>query len=316
MRRSAQQFAQAAVENYSVQDAAFFYLHAGASVELSVKAALCRISPVLLIEGGQRFSDHALLRLSGIKPAAGTASAGRSRQVFSVGFEAAVKRLQMLHGPDVLASDQAALETLKAARDVTAHGGAVGEAGSETLLRVLDVLRKVHTALAPLLDMTPEQFWGDSFKLVQEASRRRKTDLSRQIDALFMAAKYRFEQRCAGLDEETVQLMVDQAGQRVEPADKDEYYRTCPVCGATGLSHERASKRIVFRGEKRRVERGWTATDFRCSICKLYLDTEELIEAAHDFERWNPAGDDDLLHFWAEDMGENLSSGDLRALGL
>lgn len=316
MRRSAQQFAQAAVKNYAVQDAAFFYLHAGASVELSVKAALCRISPVLLVEGGQRFSDHALVRLTGFRPAETNAHHGRARQVFSVGFEAAIRRLQMLYGPDVLAADQNAIETLKAARDVTAHGGAVGEVGSETMLRVLDVLRKVHTALAPLLAMTPEEFWADSFNLVQEAERVRRTDLSRQVNALFKAAQYRFDKLCTGLDEETVQLMIDQAGQRVEPTEKDEYYRTCPVCGATGLSHERASKRTVVKAGKRRVERGWTATDFRCTICNLYFDTEELVTAADGFERWNPAGDDELLNFWAEDMGENLSPGDLRALGL
>jgi len=315
MRHSAQQFARAAVENYSVQDAAFVYLHAGASVELAIKAALCRISPVLLLEG-QRFSDHALIRLSGYNPASDGTPGSRIRPVFSVGFDGAIKRLQLLYGADVLSTDQPSLEILKAARDVTAHGGAVGEAGNETLLiKGTDVLRKVHAALSPLLDMTPEAFWGDSYSVIQEASELRKGSLSRLADAIVKSAKYRFNQRCIGLDEETIQSMIDQAGQRVEPTGNDEWYRICPVCGSTGLSHQRPAKRTVLRSRKQHVERGWMATDFRCVVCKLYLESEELVEAVRDFDSWYVASDD-FLEFWIDDMGETVTAEDVRDLGL
>jgi hypothetical protein len=61
---SSQKFARACVENHNLQDSALFFLHAGASVELAIKAALCRV----FVEGGTRFKDRSLLRLMGYRP--------------------------------------------------------------------------------------------------------------------------------------------------------------------------------------------------------------------------------------------------------
>src|SRR4051812_29069523 len=77
---AAQRFARAAVRNFAPGEEPFFYLHAGASVELAIKAALCRVSPALLVEGQQRQLNEALVRLVGYQPAPRSKGA-RSSQV-------------------------------------------------------------------------------------------------------------------------------------------------------------------------------------------------------------------------------------------
>lgn len=303
---SAQQFAHACLENYSVQDAAFFYLHAGASVELAVKAALCRASPVLLVEGGARFKDQSLIRLVGYQPAVETQATKRgvdSRQIFTVGFDAAIKRYQLLYGIESLGVTQAALDELKAARDVTAHGGVVSEVTGETLLRVLVTLCKVHEALAPRLDLTPQQFWGDLYTLVQRSMRKDEDAQRQQIDALVGAAQRRFQLDYGDVDDETVSSVIMQASERIQWIHGHDL-RTCPVCGAQGLSKVRAIKRTVIQRGRPVVQRGWLAVDFRCSVCKLWLPTEELVKLTDGLEAWEAATDDWALGFWLEDVDE------------
>lgn len=314
---SAQQFSHACLHNYSVQDAAFFYLHAGASVELAVKAALCRASPVLLVEGGSRFRDHALIRLVGFQPAVETQTSKSvpvARQIFTVGFDAAIKRFQLLYGTESLGVTQSALDELKAARDVTAHGGAVNEVTGETLLRVLVTLCRVHGALAPRFDLSPEQFWGDLYTLVQRSMREDEDAHRQQMDALVAAAQRRFQHEYGDVDDDTVSAVIMQASDRVQWMHGHDR-RTCPVCGAQGLSKVRALKRTVVERRRPRVQRGWTAVDFRCSVCKLWLPTEELVHLTPGLDAWEAAIDDWELGFWAEDADE-LDADDREFFGI
>jgi hypothetical protein len=65
----------------------------------------------------------------------------------------------------------------------------------------------------------------------------------------------------------------------------------------------------------RRTVAGYKAIDFRCSICKLALGSEDLVDAAVDFEGWEEESDN--LDSWAEDFGiENLKPQDRRDLEL
>lgn len=314
---SARQFAHACVENYSVQQAAFFYLHAGASVELGIKAALCRISPVLLVEGGQRFKDQALIRLVGFQPihAARPGASTSDARPFTVGFEQAIKRFQLLYGTDSLGVGQSALDELKAARDVTAHGGAVSEVTGETLLHVLVTLCKVYDALTPCFDLAPEEFWGELYSLVERSMREEEDAHRQQVDALVGAAQRRFQNEYGELDEDTVSAVIEQASERVQWKHGHDR-RTCPVCGAQGLSRVRALKRTVIERGRPHVQRGWTAMDFRCPVCKLWLPTEDLVQLTDGLEPWDAAVDEWQLDFWGEDMGSDLDADDRELLGL
>ena len=170
-----------------------------------------------------------MLRLAGFTPSAAGARPATGRQVFSIGFEAAIKRLQLLYGPRVLGASQSSLELLKAARDVTAHGGAVSNASTETLLEVLTALARTHAALAPLSDTTVQEFWGTSIDVVLAASKKQKDKNSQQVRTLYAAARHRVDQLFAGVDEETVRNVLDQTSYKVEPSLPNEYFRTCPV---------------------------------------------------------------------------------------
>lgn len=315
--QSAQAFARACADNYSVQDAAFFYLHAGASVELGIKAALCKASPVLLIEGGNRFSDHALISLVDNRrrpPIPGK----KTRGPFTVGFDAAVKRFTLLHGEDSLGVKQSEIDNLKDARDVTAHGGNVAEAEAESLLRILVTMARVFEQLAPLIGTTSEDFWGSSHGLVVQASEDHDNQTQHQVATLLRAANRRFQEQYGDLDPDALGMIKTHAADRLQ-LTATTGYRRCPVCGSAGVSQERPAKRTTVRGGRARTERGWTAVDFRCHVCKLYLPNEELISVATDFDPWESYSSDDFsLQFWIEDMEGGLDEEDitdLRGLG-
>ncbi|MBB3045571.1 hypothetical protein [Nocardioides soli] len=293
---SAQRFAQACVDNYSVRDAPFFFLHAGASVELAVKAALCKASPVLLLEGGNRFKDVSLLRLAGLRP-----TRQRDEQVFTVGFESAIRRLQLLYGDGVLGVGPDGLAALKAARDVTAHGGQVSESTGDALFRVLVTLGTIQNALAQRLDSTPEEFWGAAWPTVEKALRQRQDDIKQQLAVSYAAARKRFAERTRDLDEEAIDRLLEQAGDRVNPS-KNVMPRQCPVCSGKGLSVERPEQRVANRRSGTTVIHGWMATNFTCPVCHLTLESEALVNAAPDFEAWESADEHDLLEIWQEDM--------------
>lgn len=293
---SAQKFAQACVDNYSVRDAPFFFLHAGASVELAVKAALCKASPVLLLEGGSRFRDASLLRLAGLQPAT-----TRDEKLFTVGFEHAVRRLQLLYGDDVLGVGPDGFATLKAARDVTAHGGEVSESTGDALFRVLVTLGTIQNALTPRLDSTPDDFWGTAWPTVEKALRRRQDDIKQQLAVAYAAARKRFAERTRDLDDEAIDRLLEQAGDRVNPS-KNVMPRQCPVCSGKGLSVERPEQRVAHRSSRKVILHGWMATNFTCPVCQLTLESEALVKAAPDFEAWESADEHDLLGVWQDDM--------------
>lgn len=300
---SARQFAHTCLKNYSVQEAAFFFLHAGASVELGIKAALCRVSPVLLMEGGHRFKDQALIRLLGLQPF-GAQLGAEAPPLFTVGFEQAIKRFQLLHGSQALGAGQSALDELKSARDVTAHGGAVMEVEADRMLRILVTLCNVHAALAPHFQQTPEQFWGELYSLVERAMREEKDARRQQVDALVGAAQRRFQQEYGDVDPDTVSAVLQQVNERVQ-WEYGHDRRSCPVCGAEGLARVRPVKRTVLRSRKPHIQRGWLALDFRCSVCKLWLPTEDLVKLTEGLESWAPAVEKWELEFWAEDRERN-----------
>lgn len=176
---TARRFAHAAAENYSPGDAPFFFLHAGASVELGVKSVLCFTSPVLLIEGGGRFKDTSLVRLLGFDLAGGGARMEKTQPesapvLFTVGFEQALSRFALLHGDGALGVSKTQLDEVKAARDVTAHGSMGSGPVSDSMDRILVALGTVHSVLAPMLGSTAEDFWAEHYRLVNQVITRKR----------------------------------------------------------------------------------------------------------------------------------------------
>lgn len=262
-----------------------------------MKAALCHASPVLLLEGGGRFKDRALLRLAGYEPASVT-----DEQLFTVGFSQAIHRLQLLHGDDVLGVGRDDLNALKSARDVTAHGGQVADATGDSLFRVFVTLATTQNKLAALLESTPETFWGPAWSTVEKALRDHKDALKQQLVVAYATAQKRFAERTRDLDDDAISGLLEQAGERVQ-ATNTAMPRKCPVCGGKGLSTERPEQR-PRSGRGRKVERGWMAVNFSCPICHLTLESEALVKAAPGFDPWESADEFDLMDYWERDMAE------------
>jgi hypothetical protein len=317
-RSASQRFARSAAANYAPSEAPFFYLHSGAGLELAVKSVLCKLNPILLVES-QRVSDPALLRLVGIEPRQrAAASSGRrtrdSAFPYTVGFTKAKERLDLIYGRDVLGVG-ADFDELKAARDLTAHGGAIASDVSRTMHRVLVALARAIEQLLPLLDTTPEEFWGESSPMIARVLENQQDAVRAQIDTLYSAAQRRFDERYEGVPPEGLDELQHETYWRL--AERNEESRQCPVCGSRGMSHVRAELRqeLDARGRPRLVP-GFLAIDFRCPICNLILEDEQLVQTAKRFDAWEPEPEGLELDYWLEAFGpENLDTETLVALG-
>ena len=319
--QTAQRFARSALEHYSPDDAPFFFLHAGASVEHGVKAVLCRANPVLLLEA-QRFSEIALLRFAGFQPArAGELSKTQMATTrrantfpYTVGFAKSIDRLELLYGKGVLGDDRL-LDELKAARDLSAH--AIQNRGqvSDSMHRVVSALAKAFDRLLGPLDTTPVDFWGEHISLIEGVLRNDSGLLRRQVRTLFAAAQRRFDKKYEGIDPESLEDLKQDAF--YEKAQPETERRSCPICFSSGSSHVRAElRREVDDLGNPVLLAGFSSLDFQCFICGLTLEDESLVHAAGpEFQAWESEGAD--LEIWLEAIGaENLDPADMKLLNI
>lgn len=313
-------FAQSAAANFSSEDSPFFFLHAGAAVELLVKATLCRSSPVLLLEGS-RFSETTLIRFAGFQPAVVAAGKGqpshrhkRSAMPHTVGFSKAIERLGLLYGTDLLGVTDDQVEQLKASRDLVAHASHGVDEVSETMHNVLLTLASVTRALLKTLELDPSDFWGDNLPLIDRALDTQRDAISSRIDTLYAAARARYERQFQGIDPAALQSLKEEA--YWAGWSRGEGSRDCPVCDAKGFSRERPKlRRHVTRRGRLLLEPGFEAIDFRCTVCKLTLESEQLVQAARNFDSWEEEIDD--IGYWIEQFGaENLDTESLELLGV
>ena len=311
-------FARSAATNYTVEGAPFFYLHAGAAVELLIKGVLCRSSGVLLLEG-QRFSEFSLLRLAGFQPVASPAKNGTQRRTatglpFTVGFGKAVERLGLLHGPDILGVTAEQLDELKTARDLVAHSAQDTSAVGEPMHRILVTLGTCVDGLLPLVGVQFDDYWAESASLITRALESQRDAVSARVSTLYAAARARYEAQFRGIDPDALQSLKDEA--HWSAWVRGEGSRSCPVCEAKGLSRERPElRRHLSRRGQVVVEPGYAAVTFRCPVCKLVLENEGLVRAAPGFESWQEEIDD--VSYWLDEFGvENLDAETSKLLGI
>jgi hypothetical protein len=316
---ASRRFAHAAADEYSPKDAPFFFLHAGAAVELLLKAALCAANPALLIDW-QRGNDDSLIRLVGYMPFRPQAVGGgpprhSDRPPYTIGLAKAMARYALLYGPDALGKSQDEFDLLKAARDLAAHGEGSREV-TEDMHRVLVTLATVVDAVLPHLDESPGNFWGDHADLIAHAMDTQRDKVLARARTLISAATRRFEAKYNGVPKESLKTLMNETVWQ-SSIQSDEWPRVCPACGSEGISRVRPEIRHqeVNPHHPKVGVAGFKAIDFRCPICNLTLESEELVDAVGDFEAWEEA-DDDFLAPWAEEFGiENLTPEEQRDLG-
>lgn len=188
------------------------------------------------------------------------------------------------------------------------------EGAGETMHQVLQTLASASMALLAALEVGPKSFWGDDLLLIERALDSQRDEISSRIDTLYAAARARYEKQYQGIDPDALQALKDEA--YWANWSRGEGSRSCPVCDAKGLSHERPKlRRHVTRRGRVALEPGFEAVDFRCPICKLTLDNEQLVQAARNFDSWEEEVDD--IGYWVDQFGpENLDGETLRQLGV
>lgn len=315
---TAQMFARSAAEHYSPSDAPFFFLHAGAAVEHLIKAALCATSPALLLES-RSGNDYDLIRLLGYAAprvsGQGAAHRAKDRAPYTVSLSKAIDRYLFLRGQGSLGASADQLAAVKAARDLTAHGGVGSRQSSEAMHEVLVAVAAVVEALTEALALNPTEFWGNHHGLVERVKDNRDDELATRARTLITAARNRFSKKYEGVDPAALESLRAESFWRSDPKN-DEWSRPCPACNAQGTSRVKPElRRSISVDGKTRLSAGYRAVNFRCLVCSLQLDSEGLIAVVSDFEAWEE--EPDALDYWVDDYGsENLTEEEQRALGL
>jgi hypothetical protein len=222
-------------------------------------------------------------------------------------------RFELLYGPDTLGAPRDDLDLLKAARDLAAHGEGSQEV-TQDMHRVLVTLATVVEVVLPRLDVSPVEFWGSYSSLIARAMEKQRDRIVDRVRTLISAARQRFDAKYDGIAPDGLEALMTESWWD-QPFQNDEWARVCPACGAQGISRLRAEvrRRAVHPDLQKRTVPGYKAINFRCHVCKLALESEELVDAAEDFEAWEEVGD---LEFWAEDIdSETLTPEDRRDLG-
>ena len=180
--------------------------------------------------------------------------------------------------------------------------------------RVLVTMAIVVEGVLPHVGGSPDDFWGSHSGLIVRAIDEQRDMVVGLVRTLISAAQQRFNAKYAGVPRESLEPLMWESFWQANPLP-NEWARVCPACGAQGVSQLRPEIRrlLVDPDLPRRTVAGYKAIDFRCPICKLALESEELVDAAVGFEAWEEESDN--LDLWAEDFGiENLTPEDLREL--
>jgi len=274
---------------------------------------------------GQNVNHDALIRLIGYepvkrramqrRPAVGGSNRHTVRPPHTIGLADAMDRFELLYGPDALGASRDELDLLKAARDLAAHGEDSREV-TEDMHRVLVTLATVVEAVLPRVGVSPGDFWCDYAGVIAHAMEKQRDKVVALTRTLISAAKQRFESQYIGVPRESLEARMMETVWQLNTRP-DEWPRGCPACGSQGIPRLRPEIRRQASpyGPKRAVA-GFKAIDFRCPICNLILESEELIDAVDDFEAWEEAYEDWVVDLWAEEFGtENLTPQDRRELG-
>jgi hypothetical protein len=200
------------------------------------------------------------------------------RPPYTIGLAKAMDRYELLYGPGALGASRDEFELLKAARDLAAHGEGSREV-TEDMHRVLVTLATVVDAGLPQVGVSPGDFWGDHVGLIAYAMEKQRDKVVARARTLISAAKQRFAAKYAGVPMESLEALMMESAWQPGPR-RDEWFRKCPACDSQGISRLRAEIRRQAVSPHRRVVAGFKAIDFRCPICNLALESEELVDAA------------------------------------
>jgi hypothetical protein len=279
---SAQRFAGLALRDFAEDRYDMAVLHAGVMLEHLAKAYLTRVHPSLIVETGN--FDSLLLACGHGKLAV---SPGTLR---TIGLSEAVKRLAQIFPGFPYRKPQEQLKPLVDARNGVAHAAMWDRSSSE---RTVVLAVRAAQPVIEVMGHDEASFWGDYHDTVDLMIVDHVGDVERRVSLLIAAAAQRFDDRYRELAPELREPLLS-AIESVLPMDLDPDRSArvnCPACARLGY----------IDGENE-VEWGWdedgrlTNNDghpyirpthlllypnsFYCPVCRLKLETVELIDAA------------------------------------
>lgn len=266
LTRSSQRWANAALAALSEGPDRYDFAvhHAGVAAEHLLKAYLCGIHPLLIVEG-KHFDSF--LHVVG-RGARAKTPITKARTIGLM--EAFVRAHQLL--PGKIPIDRNGFEPLADARNGVAHSSVcVGEQA----LSVFAICLRVIDPLLTELEIDAAKYWGPYQELHDKLVGDRVKAARVRLEALRARARAVFRQRFSHLtDKETVAVLATITN-REPRADCDDYEpKPCPACVAEGW----VGGEVGYEEYEGDLHRILTPTRFDCYACDFEADGEEFQE--------------------------------------
>ena len=253
-----------------------FFLFAGLTVELAIKAKIAQVTLVYLAPKNDFQSTMALWTAH--------EDVGRLPPgVRTIGGKDAVDRMIQVH-PSLIEIKTLAEELLEH-RNGEVH---LGVASAQQMNGALVAFVRILTVL---LDVTSE-YWGQHAELVRSLVDENALRVQREVQLKISQAIERFNQ-IKQLDESQRQVLLELLSHEVDDHDFEESPVSCPACGSRALSYgtfeiEVGSPDFDREGSVEGIP-SWlwfSPTSLRCGICRLHLEGQEELGVAGIDSSW------------------------------
>jgi hypothetical protein len=280
---SAERFAGLALRDFAEDRYDMAALHAGVMLEHLAKAYLTWLHPSFIVEAG---SFDSLLLACGHEQLAANPNPETIR---TIGLSEAVKRLAQIVQGFPYRKPQEQLKPLVDARNGVAHAAMWDRSSSERT--VLLAVRAAQPVIAAM-GQDEVSFWGDYLGTVVLMIDEHSSDVKRRVSLLIAAAAQRFDDQYRGLAPELREPLLS-AIEGARPMDLDPFRLVrvdCPGCARLG--YVECEKEIEWERDEEVTDNDGLAyfrptrlvlypDYFYCPVCRLKLETVELIGAAN-----------------------------------
>lgn len=269
--------AQEALRQYTETKLQGFARDATRSVEMAAKAALAKVSPVLIADPR---SVESQLHLAG-NPVARTKA---ERRIRTISCREALERMTHLV-PTLRVED---IDPLISVRDGSTHYLVSNREALESL--VVPFLA-FFQLLQQQLGLSDEDVFGSYAALVNSVRAKHSQAVDRKVASKIARAKHAFQERYGHFDATSLKLVLQTIQANIALDGYDEQTTPCPACGTTAVisgQHEFQRWDVDFDEEGNAegatpVVTLW-ASEFKCPTCDLQLEFDELSAAGLEIE--------------------------------
>jgi hypothetical protein len=265
--------ARDAMEQYAEAKLHRFAREATRALEMGAKAALAKISPILIADPN---SVESQLHLAG-HPVAG------ARRIRTITCKEALLRLKRL-APTLRVED---VDQLISVRDGSTHY-LVSE--GEALESLVVPFLASFMLLQQRLELSDEDVFGSYADLVSFVREEHTKEVDRKVAAKMAQARHTFDERYGHLEPNALKVVLHAIEANIVLEKYDEQTMRCPACDSTGvISGEHEFQRWEVDVDEDGTANGYPvvtlwANEFKCPTCGLHLAMDELPAAGLETE--------------------------------